>query len=417
MEDDDKKKNLEELMALLSASNSRKGDVKKEYKFWSTQPVPQLEDDSIFKLDVGGPIEEDKPIDQIQQHPYPLLQQFVWDDVDLKSNECLDELYTLLNENYVEDDEATFRFDYSKEFLRWALFPPGWRRDWHVGVRVAASGKLVAFISAVPVLLHIREHSQTLPEVNFLCVHKKLRSKRLAPVLIKEITRRVNLTGCFQAVYTAGSYLPRPLVANRYYHRSLNTKKLMDVGFSRLPPKMTMSRAIKLNALPSEPLTPGFRALKKEDLASACRVVNKACTKYQLKIEWSEDDFAHWHLEQERVVYSYVVEDQKTHEITDFVSFYIIPSTIIQSGKHDTLMAAYMWNYAATSTPLEQLIKDALIVANSLKMDVFNALDMRENESFFQPLRFNMGDGVLHYYIYNWKCKPIDQSENALVML
>ena len=32
-------------------------------------------------------------------------------------------------------------------------------------------------------------------EINFLCVHKKLRSKRLAPVLIREITRRVNLKG------------------------------------------------------------------------------------------------------------------------------------------------------------------------------------------------------------------------------
>ena len=30
------------------------------------------------------------------------------------------------------------------------------------------------------------------------------RSKRLAPVLIKEITRRVNLTGRWQAAYTAG---------------------------------------------------------------------------------------------------------------------------------------------------------------------------------------------------------------------
>lgn len=35
-------------------------------------------------------------------------------------------------------------------------------------------------------------------EINFLCVHKKLRSKRLAPVLIKEITRRVNKVGIFQ---------------------------------------------------------------------------------------------------------------------------------------------------------------------------------------------------------------------------
>lgn len=48
-------------------------------------------------------------------------------------------------------------------------------------------------------------------EINFLCVHKKLRSKRVAPVLIREITRRVNLQGIFQAVYTAGVVLPKPV--------------------------------------------------------------------------------------------------------------------------------------------------------------------------------------------------------------
>jgi glycylpeptide N-tetradecanoyltransferase len=53
-------------------------------------------------------------------------------------------------------------------------------------------------------------------EINFLCVHKKLRSKRLAPVLIKEVTRRVNLKGIFQAVYTAGAVLPTPVASCRY---------------------------------------------------------------------------------------------------------------------------------------------------------------------------------------------------------
>ena len=28
-----------------------------------------------------------------------------------------------------------FRFDYSPEFLRWALLPPGFLKEWHVGVR------------------------------------------------------------------------------------------------------------------------------------------------------------------------------------------------------------------------------------------------------------------------------------------
>lgn len=31
----------------------------------------------------------------------------------------LKELYTLLNENYVEDDDCLFRFDYPPEFLKW----------------------------------------------------------------------------------------------------------------------------------------------------------------------------------------------------------------------------------------------------------------------------------------------------------
>jgi len=30
-----------------------------------------------------------------------------------------------LAENYVEDDDSMFRFDYSIDFLRWALLPPG----------------------------------------------------------------------------------------------------------------------------------------------------------------------------------------------------------------------------------------------------------------------------------------------------
>ncbi|KAK9022667.1 hypothetical protein V6N11_002914 [Hibiscus sabdariffa] len=88
-------------------------------------------------------------------------------------------------------------------FLHWALRPPA---------RIQVRGDIV-----------------TMAEVNFLCVHKKLRSKRLAPVMIKE------------------------------RHRSLNPKKLIEVGFSRLGTRMTMSRTIKLHKLPESAVTPGFR--------------------------------------------------------------------------------------------------------------------------------------------------------------
>jgi len=123
-----------------------------------------------------------------------------------------------------------FRFDYQPEFLRWALQPPNWLREWHVGVRVAKSKRLIAFISAIPAEIKVFEKNLKVVEINFLCVHKKLRSKRLAPVLIREITRRVNLTGIFQAVYTAGVVLPKPVTTCRYWHRSLNPRKLIEVS-------------------------------------------------------------------------------------------------------------------------------------------------------------------------------------------
>ncbi len=98
----------------------------------------------------------------------------------------VDEVYKLLSENYVEDDDNMFRFDYSRDFLQWyaqrcaaprcaalwhaaccavltggglglglglgcrALKPPGYRLDWHIGVRSSKSKNLLAFITGIP---------------------------------------------------------------------------------------------------------------------------------------------------------------------------------------------------------------------------------------------------------------------------
>eukprot|EP00978_Attheya_sp_CCMP212_P048968 scaffold598894_cov47-Attheya_sp.AAC.1 len=129
---------------------------------------------------------------------------FEWSDVDILDPAQRTEVYDLLAKNYVEDDDCMFRFDYSPEFLMWALTPPGYQKQFHLGVRSSKSGRLMALITGVPATVRAYHADPTdMVEINFLCVHKKLRSKRLAPVLIKEITRRVNHTGVFQAVYTA----------------------------------------------------------------------------------------------------------------------------------------------------------------------------------------------------------------------
>lgn len=100
---------------------------------------------------MDGPIEEDVPKDQLRQEPYALPKDFEWFLVDINDeNEvgmCVSErggggggerggtiltrslstltqmkdLYELLTFNYVEDDDAQFRFDYSAEFLKWLV--------------------------------------------------------------------------------------------------------------------------------------------------------------------------------------------------------------------------------------------------------------------------------------------------------
>jgi glycylpeptide N-tetradecanoyltransferase len=44
----------------------------------------------------------------------------------------------------------------------------------------------------------------------------------------------VNLHNIWQAAYTAGTIIPKPFATCRYWHRSLNPKKLIEIGFSRL---------------------------------------------------------------------------------------------------------------------------------------------------------------------------------------
>ncbi len=49
------------------------------------------------------------------------------------------------------------RFKYTHNFLQWALQPPGYKPEWHIGVRVKGNNKLVGFITGtIPaaLLLH-----------------------------------------------------------------------------------------------------------------------------------------------------------------------------------------------------------------------------------------------------------------------
>lgn len=384
----------------------------KVHRFWDSQPVPKITDSPVIE---PGPVEV-KVVEQISTTPYNLPKGFKWKTIDVRKDEELRTLVDLLSDNYVEDDDACFRFDYSPDCLRWALTPPEYTQDWHLGV--FTSDKLVAFISAVPASITVYETTLKVAEVNFLCVHKALRHKRLAPVLIKEITRRINRTGIWQALYTAGVYLPRPIGESQYWHRPLNIAKLVDVGFSVLPPKQTMQIAERLTALPANHKLSGIRVTTTKDCDKIYELFQAEFEKNPkaLRPAFSKDDIAHWLMPKKDVLYSYVREVDGV--ITDFFSFYSLPSRVIKHNtRYQRIEVAYCYYVIANTVTREALLYEALIEAKNCGFDVFNALDLGGNAETFGNLRFGQGDGLLRYYLYNWKCSQMPASEIAVVLL
>ncbi len=361
------KANLAKVMAMMNLerdamlkSQESKAKAQKaiaDHKFWKTQPVMKPNDAPVVKSDDEGSIEASVPPEQVRQEPYPLPSDFEWVMVDVDNATELKEVYDLLSANYVEDDDATFRFDYSPEFLHWVLKHPGYHKTWHIGVRVVSTKKLVAFISGIPHELRVREKSYQSTEINFLCVHKKLRSKRLAPVLIKEVTRQCHLTGVFHAIYTVGSVLPTPVSCARYYHRTINARKLAEIGFSAIPHNMSMEAHVKRFELPTKTNLPGLREMELRDVPQVGKLMRRYMRRFDMAPRFSDHEVEHILLSgrgegasgqsgrKGQVTWTYVVENADGR-ITDMFAFYSLPSSILEDDKHKSLNAAYLFYYA-----------------------------------------------------------------------
>ena len=377
-----KKMDVQQLLTGLALNPKNQKDMA-SYKFWQTQPVPSFDETAaVAAPQPDGPIKEVIP-EKVPRDPAPLPEAYEWVELDLTKEEEIKEVYQLLTYHYVEDDNAMFRFNYSESFLNWALKSPDWKKSWHIGVRAKGPSKvLVASIFGIPTKLRIRDNVVDVVEINFLCIHKKLRAKRLTPVLIKEVTRRCHLQGIYQAIYTAGVILPTPVGSCRYFHRSLDWLKLYEVGFSPLPPHSTKQRMIQRNKLPDGTSIKGWRAMTPDDVQQVYELLGRYLKRMQLAQEFTLAEIEHWFINnhtkpEAQVVWAYVVEQEG--KITDFASFYCLESSVIgeASKQHEKIRAAYLFYYATEAAfsesdkglrdRLQALIGDLLIEAKKVR--------------------------------------------------
>ena len=79
-------------------------------------------------------------------------------------------------------------------------------------------------------------------------------------------------------------------------------------------------------------------------------------------------------------------------------------------------MAYSYYNVPVTQT-MEELMRNAIILAKQKDYDVFNALDIQDNQPVFENLHFGIGDGNLHYYLYNWRIQKLQPKDIGMVLV
>ena len=365
--------------------------------------------------------------------PFPLPPGFEWSDLQLHAEADLSALHQLLRAHYVEDSAHSSRVDYSPEFLQWALTSPTAISRYHVGVRLSSSHKLVAFIAGTRQLLRLRQHESVTLLISFLCVHAKLRRQRLAPVLIKEVTRRISVHDTVKhAVYTAGALIHQPLTHATYYHRPLNVTTLVTAGFiphpallSTPPPRTEVARTAALrrfvqrHALPDKGSLPELRLMTEEDVPAVHSLLRDYLSAFSLQPVYDEAEVRHWFLPRPRVVYSYVLYEQST--LVAFASFQDIPRLHQYStGSPLQLRTANASYHICRSQTLSKtaVMRELLGRAKAAGFDVYSALDVMDAKDWMEADgRFLKSNGGVYYYLFNYQCPPMTPQDIALIVI
>lgn len=122
-------------------------------------------------------------------------------------------------------------------------------------------------------------------EVNFLAVHRKLRTKRLAQIVIQEMMRRKRKAGYPQAFYTSGHTMPTPFCTVHYMNRFLRPEKLVLTKYTNCPPHLSLKefgKQYRLIKKESIQLKGSYRLMEKKDIPAVFKLFKLQQDKYKI---------------------------------------------------------------------------------------------------------------------------------------
>lgn len=318
----------------------------------------------------------------------------------------IDAVHSLLYKNYVEDAESMFRLAYSKDFLIWQLQVPGTPKEWNVGM--FRNGELVGFISASALRVAGKDGPAEAVSINFLCISKEHRRKGWAPLLIREITRRVNASGVYRALFTTSEKLPFLAFSVNYRHRIINGEGLPRKQFC------TVRDLISTPSIPESPVR--LRRARVHEMPLVRQMYAAKYKRLDVSVIFTPEQFEHCMRPREGLMECLVTE-----EVSEFVSFFFLETEVItdekEKEKEEPIKIAYLYYHSCKN------LRDALCslmeyLQKETDCCVLNALPVEENDKgLLTELGFLEGDGILNYYFYNWKHHGLSPQSTGFITL
>ena len=382
--------------------NSLEQAKKWNHNFWNTQPIVKLNENT----QLNNIINDEQLFDET-----PILPNgYKWSNFDTLSNDNINNILDFINNNY-HDATNNFTPYYSYDFLKWYLLNPN-GKYFCAAVEVVQTGAVVGFICAVLKQNKLNKHSMTLAEVNFLCVHHKMRSKNLVPLLIKELGRKIQTNDIKNAIFATSNYITTPLSTVSKYSRSLDINMLLDTGYTKINGNVSKTDMISSLKLPKNPTNKNFVKLQDEHVDEALLCLNNYLSKYNCYEVFDKSMFEHTFLNNRFVTCYVLIEDDK---VIDMISY--CEKTLRVKSTDKYIKDGYLYYYSSNTETPYRLISDILIVAKNNGVHVFNAYDMMENNNTLFDLQFTKMNNNINYYIYNWTYSEIKPNQLAKIIL
>lgn len=302
----------------------------------------------------------------------------------------IDEIHSLLNDHYIEDEQHLARLIYSKDFLYWYLkyIPSGFI------VGLIYKQKMVGMVTATFLDMIIYDKEIKVPYINFLCIQKKIRKLGLAEILMNEIKHRISKINIIYAFFTSMSSFSKSFCHSVDYIVPLNYPKLKKVNFllEDLPKRQKMY---------DNPL----HLMKSTDITSVVEKLNNSMKKYSIKPYFTEDSAKHLLLTKKNIVYSFVNRNNN-NIVTDYVSIYKHYLYCIE--KKEMVSVAQLAFYFHETMELTDLIEYLLDKLPSYGIDQFIFRNLADNKNI--DITKYCTNGRLNYYFYNVCIKDTDAS-------